>query len=88
MVFDLYDLITWPKTISQFYSDISVLNDQGKEIKRTTSFVNSPLIYNGIYYYQTDWNLIGLRIKNENSFILQYPLLSILTEVSAGYKKE
>nr|YP_009028828.1 c-type cytochrome biogenesis protein [Asterionellopsis glacialis]AGH28375.1 c-type cytochrome biogenesis protein [Asterionellopsis glacialis] len=66
------------KTISQFYSDISVLNDQGKEIKRTTSFVNSPLIYNGIYYYQTDWNLIGLRFHSSNQ-IFEYPLINLLS---------
>ena len=64
------------KTISQFYSDISVLNNQGKEIKRTTSFVNSPLIYNGIYYYQTDWNLIGLRIEDFQNQIREYPLIN------------
>lgn len=69
------------KTISQFYSDISVLNDQGKEIKRTTSFVNSPLIYNGIYYYQTDWNLIGLRFHNSNQ-IFEYPLINLLSNQS------
>ena len=66
------------KTISQFYSDISVLNNQGKEIKRTTSFVNSPLIYNGIYYYQTDWNLIGLRIEDFQNQIREYPLINTL----------
>jgi len=69
------------KTISQFYSDISVLNDQGKEIKRTTSFVNSPLIYNGIYYYQTDWNLIGLRFHSSNQ-IFEYPLINLLSNQS------
>jgi len=66
------------KTISQFYSDISVLNNQGKEIKRTTSFVNSPLIYNGIYYYQTDWNLLGLRIEDFQNQIREYPLINTL----------
>lgn len=66
------------KTVSQFYSDISVLNNQGKEVKRTTSFVNSPLIYNGIYYYQTDWNLIGLRIGDFQNQIREYPLINML----------
>lgn len=70
------------KTISQFYSDISVLNIQGKEIKRTTSFVNFPLVYNGIYYYQTDWNLIGLRFQDVDNQILEYPLVNILSNQS------
>lgn len=66
------------KTISQFYSDISILNSQGNEVKRKTISVNSPLIYKNIYYYQTDWNLIGLRIQTKNNQIFQYPLLNFL----------
>jgi len=72
--------ITYNKnqTISQFYSDISILNKQGNEIDRKTISVNSPLIYEGIYYYQTDWNLIGLRFQTTNNKILEYPLINIL----------
>ena len=66
------------KTISQFYSDISILNTQGKEIERKTIAVNSPLIYNNIYYYQTDWNLSGLRFQIKNNETIEYPLLNIL----------
>lgn len=65
------------KTISQFYSDISILNPQGKEIKRKTLSVNSPLIYRNVYYYQTDWNLIGLRFETKTNEIIEYPLLNI-----------
>jgi len=74
--------ITYTKiaTITQFYSDISILNMDGNEIARKTVFVNSPLTYKNIDFYQTDWNLIGLRIKNESSYILQYPLISILND--------
>lgn len=68
------------KLIAQFYSDISILNKKGNEILRQTIYVNSPARYHGIYYYQTDWNLIGLRIKTNNSTILQYPLSSILND--------
>ena len=66
------------KTVSQFYSDISILDTRGNEIKRQTSSVNSPAIYNGIYFYQTDWNLIGLRIKYKNNQIVEYPLINTL----------
>ena len=66
------------KTVSQFYSDISILSDQGKEINRKTLSVNSPLINNNIYYYQTDWNLLGLRIQTTTNEIQQYPLINIL----------
>ena len=71
--------ITYTKqlTINQFYSDISILNPNGEEIKHKTIFVNSPARYNGINYYQTDWNLIGLRLKNINSEISEYPLINL-----------
>lgn len=75
---DFWILYNSDKTISQFYSDISILNFQGKEVKRKTISVNSPLIHKNIYYYQTDWNLIGLRIQTKNNQIFQYPLLNFL----------
>jgi len=65
------------KTVAQFYSDISILNSSGNEITRQTSFVNNPLIYKRIYYYQTDWSLIGLRFQNLNQKIIEYPLINI-----------
>jgi cytochrome c biogenesis protein len=76
---DFWITYTKQKTISQFYSDISILNSDGNEIERKTSFVNSPLIYKGIYYYQTDWNLTGLRFQNLNQQIVEYPLVNILS---------
>lgn len=75
---DFWISYTKTTTINQFYSDVSILNVDGNETVRKTIFVNSPLTYQDIDYYQTDWNLIGLRLKNENSSILQYPLISIL----------
>ena len=65
-------------SIVQFYSDISVLDTNGNEINRKTIFVNSPIQYKGINYYQTDWNLIGLRLEDRNSQVLQYPLVNLL----------
>ena len=64
-------------TINQFYSDISILNSGGREIYQKTIFVNSPARYNGINYYQTDWNLIGLRVKSKDLTFLQYPLINL-----------
>jgi cytochrome c biogenesis protein len=75
---DFWITYTKKKTISQFYSDISILNNQGNEIDRKTIYVNYPLIYKGIYYYQTDWNLMGLRLQNSNNQIIEYPLINIL----------
>jgi len=75
---DFWITYTKNKTVSQFYSDISVLSNKGNEIKRKTIAVNYPLIYKGIYYYQTDWNLIGLRFQTFANEIVEYPLVNIL----------
>jgi cytochrome c biogenesis protein len=90
---DFWITYTKNKTISQFYSDISVLDKQGNETFRKTISVNSPLIHKGIYYYQTDWNLIGLRFQTLKEDILEYPLLNFsktqekiwLTWISTNY---
>ena len=61
--------------INQFYSNLSILDQQGNEIKNQTISVNNPLRYNGVDIYQSDWNLIGVRIldlnKNKTS---EYPV--------------
>ena len=74
---DFWITYTKSKTISQFYSDISILNTNGNETKRKTISVNYPLVDKGVYYYQTDWNLIGLRFKNNINRIIEYPLVNV-----------
>ena len=74
---DFWITYTKQSTVQQFYSDISILNVNGNEVDRQTIFVNSPARSNGINYYQTDWNLLGLRIQTNNSAILQYPLINL-----------
>lgn len=73
---DFWITYTKQTTINQFYSDISILNVDGNEIDRKTIYVNSPAKYRGINYYQTDWNLIGLRLQNNDNLIQQYPLIN------------
>lgn len=75
---DFWITYTKNRTISQFYSDISVLNNKGNEIERKTIAVNYPLVYKGVYYYQTDWNLIGLRFQNLANEVIEYPLVNVL----------
>jgi len=74
---DFWITYTKTKTISQFYSDISILDSQGIETIRKTIYVNTPLVDKGIYYYQTDWNLIGLRFQTTKNQISEYPLINI-----------
>lgn len=76
---DFWITYTKTKTISQFYSDISLLNDKGHETKRKTISVNYPFIDKGFYYYQTDWSLNGLRFQVSNNQIIEYPLVNTLS---------
>lgn len=73
---DFWITYTKNKTISQFYSDISILDRQGNETNRKTISVNYPFVDHGVYYYQTDWSLIALRFKNIQNQIIEYPLIN------------
>jgi cytochrome c biogenesis protein len=77
---DFWITYTKNRTISQFYSDISILDIHGNETIRKTISVNYPLVYQNIYYYQTDWNLIGLRFQTSTNEAIEYPLLNILND--------
>lgn len=72
---DFWISYTKQKTVAQFYSDISILDNTGNEVKHKTTFVNSPIIYKNVYFYQTDWNLLGIRINFENTKFSEYPLI-------------
>ncbi|KAL8555976.1 hypothetical protein ACS0TY_003695 [Phlomoides rotata] len=52
--------------ISQFRSDLSLFDLNGKEIMRKTISVNDPLRYGGITMYQTDWSLSALQIMKDD----------------------
>ena len=71
--------ITYTKELKtdQFYSDLSLLNEEGKEIKRKIVFVNEPLIYKDLVFYQTDWDIVGLKLKLDDKKSFQIPLKRI-----------
>jgi cytochrome c biogenesis protein len=60
--------------IDQFYSDMSVVDAQGKEVDKKTIFVNQPLRYKGVTFYQTDWGVAGVRVQINKSPIFQLPM--------------
>ncbi|TVQ19093.1 MAG: cytochrome c biogenesis protein [Leptolyngbya sp. DLM2.Bin15] len=60
--------------IDQFYSDLSVLDDQGEEVQRKTIHVNEPMRYHGVTLYQADWAIAAVRVKLNNSPILELPM--------------
>uniref|UniRef100_A0A803LP21 ResB-like domain-containing protein n=1 Tax=Chenopodium quinoa TaxID=63459 RepID=A0A803LP21_CHEQI len=52
--------------VSQFYTDLSLFDLNGKEVLRKTISVNNPLRYGGITIYQTDWGLSALQILKDD----------------------
>ncbi|MEA5566013.1 cytochrome c biogenesis protein [Anabaena sp. UHCC 0399] len=67
--------------IDQFYSDMSVLNNQGEEVDHKKIFVNQPLRYHGITFYQTDWGISAVRVRINKSPIFQLPMGLLNTKV-------
>lgn len=72
--------ITYTKELKtdQFYSDLSILDQDGKELKRKIVFVNEPLIFNDLVLYQTDWDIVGLKLRVNADKVFQLPLKRII----------
>lgn len=66
--------------VDQFYSDLSIIDKKGEEVKRKTIFVNEPLRYQGITFYQTSWNISGIKVQLNNSPIFQLPMAELARE--------
>ncbi|KAK8518894.1 hypothetical protein V6N13_017840 [Hibiscus sabdariffa] len=52
--------------VSQFHTDLSLFDMNGKELMRKTLSVNDPLRYGGITIYQTDWSFSALQILKDD----------------------
>jgi len=64
--------------IHQFYSNLSILDNYGNEITQQTISVNNPLRYKNVDFYQSDWNLLGIRIQNTTEKkIYEFPLFPL-----------
>lgn len=72
---DFWITYTEDQSIKQFYTDLSILDKNGKELKRETIYVNHPLRYRGLTFYQTDWTIVGTRYRLKNSQTYQVPIL-------------
>lgn len=68
---------------TQYYANISILNNFGNELFRETLSINNPLIYKNNYFYQNEWLLSFLRVIQFYDFsfhsklILNYPLFPL-----------
>ena len=72
--------ITYTKELrtNQFYSDLSLLDSSGYEVKRKTIFVNEPFVYKDITVYQTDWDVLGIKCVIDKNQTVQLPLKKLL----------
>ncbi|KAJ9543580.1 hypothetical protein OSB04_023287 [Centaurea solstitialis] len=52
--------------VSQFHTDLSLFDIDGKEVMRKTISVNDPLRYEGITIYQTDWSISALQVLKDD----------------------
>jgi cytochrome c biogenesis protein len=71
--------------IDQFYSDLLLLNNKGEKLTDKTIYVNEPLRYKSLTFYQTDWSIVGLTLQIDNSKLVQLPLKLITTKTSARF---
>lgn len=66
--------------IDQFYSDLSIISDRGEELKQKTIYVNEPLRYDGVTFYQTNWSIAAVQVQLNNSPIFQLPMAKLDTQ--------
>nr|YP_009392409.1 cytochrome c biogenesis protein ccs1 [Caloglossa monosticha]ARW60971.1 cytochrome c biogenesis protein ccs1 [Caloglossa monosticha] len=66
-------------SIKQFFSVLSIIDNQNQLITSKKIFVNSPLKFRRLTFYQTDWNVnsIRLQVGLRNNPLLQQKLLKI-----------
>ena len=53
------------------------INSLTASIKRKIIFVNEPLIFKNLVLYQTDWDIVGIKLRYKNNRIFQVPLKRI-----------
>nr|YP_009395922.1 cytochrome c biogenesis protein ccs1 [Dasya naccarioides]ARW65108.1 cytochrome c biogenesis protein ccs1 [Dasya naccarioides] len=66
-------------SIKQFISKLSLFKNNGKFLFDKTIFVNSPLTFNGLTIYQTDWHISAVRfsIGYNRNIIIQKNLIKV-----------
>ncbi|NJK35774.1 MAG: cytochrome c biogenesis protein [Oscillatoriales cyanobacterium SM2_2_1] len=71
-------------SVEQFYSDLSVVDRQGAELKRETIHVNQPLRFGGVTLYQANWDLAAVKFTLNQSPVLQLPLTKLRSPQSGS----
>lgn len=64
-------------SIKQFFSEISFFDNQGDFLINKVISVNSPLVFHGLTFYQTDWQIDALRIQLNSETYIQKKLIKV-----------
>lgn len=72
---DFYVDYNKDKSIKQFFSDLSILDQYGHIIYSNQVSVNHPIKFHGVTFYQTDWELNALRLQIGRSYIVEKSLI-------------
>jgi cytochrome c biogenesis protein len=65
------------RSIKQFYSSIAITNNQDKHSKQQIISVNTPLYFQGLTIYQTDWTINGIKVEINRKRNIQIPLIKL-----------
>ncbi len=71
--------------VDQFYSEIDILDNDLRLKKEKTIFVNEPLRYSGVTFYQTDWSIVSLKFTLNNKEDLEIILKEIGGESNSRF---
>ena len=59
-------------SVQQFFSNVSLLDNNGKTLCYKSVSVNFPLQFNGLTFYQTDWQINALRLQvGSNKYLVK-----------------
>lgn len=67
-------------TIDQFYSDLSVVDADGRELEHKVIHVNEPMRYRGVTFYQADWSIAAVKVRVNNSPVFRLPMGQLKAE--------
>jgi cytochrome c biogenesis protein len=71
--------------IDQFYSDLTIFNVNNRKNINKTIYVNEPLNGNNLTFYQTDWNILCIIGRIDNSYDVQLPLKLVSISPSSRF---
>lgn len=71
--------------VDQFYSEIDILDNDLEVKKEKTIFVNEPLRYSGITFYQTDWSIVTINFSLNRTQTIEIPLKEITAETNSRF---